>query len=75
MLQSLEGIYRNGKIELREKPRRLRKARVIVTFLPEGREAAEKPNLTRKEAAEWRAKLAAWEEDWNAPGMEDYDRV
>ena len=30
--------------------------------------------LTMREAAELRGKLAAWEEDWNAPGMEAYDR-
>lgn len=30
--------------------------------------------LTLREAAEMRGKLAAWEEDWNAPGMEVYDR-
>jgi len=30
--------------------------------------------LTLREAAEVRGKLAAWEEDWNAPGMEAYDR-
>ena len=31
--------------------------------------------LSVAEAAELRAKLAAWEADWNAPGMELYDRV
>ena len=36
--------------------------------------AASSP-LTLHEAAEWRGKLAAWEEDWNAPGMEAYDRA
>jgi len=30
--------------------------------------------LTLREAAELRGKLAAWEEDWNAPGMDVYDR-
>lgn len=30
--------------------------------------------LTLREAAETRGKLAAWEEDWNAPGMDAYDR-
>jgi hypothetical protein len=30
--------------------------------------------LTLRETAELRGKLAAWEEDWNAPGMEAYDR-
>ena len=31
------------------------------------------PPLTLRESAELRGKLAAWEEDWNAPGMEAYD--
>lgn len=31
------------------------------------------PTLTPDEAADLRGKLAAWEEDWNAPGMEAYD--
>ena len=30
--------------------------------------------LTLRESAEVHGKLAAWEEDWNAPGMEAYDR-
>jgi len=30
--------------------------------------------LTLQESTELRGKLAAWEEDWNAPGMEVYDR-
>lgn len=30
--------------------------------------------LTIHESVEVRATLAAWEEDWNAPGMEVYDR-
>ncbi len=30
--------------------------------------------LTLRDSAELRGRLAAWEEDWNAPGMEAYDR-
>jgi len=30
--------------------------------------------MTLSESAELRGKLAAWEEDWHAPGMEAYDR-
>ena len=28
-----------------------------------------------EEARDTRARLAAWEEDWDAPGMEAYDRL
>jgi hypothetical protein len=34
MLNTVEGIYRNGKIELAETPAEVTEARVIVTFLP-----------------------------------------
>ena len=30
--------------------------------------------LTLRETVELRGKLASWDEDWNAPGMEAYDR-
>ena len=30
--------------------------------------------LTMHEAAELRGRLAAWEEDWDSPGMEVYDQ-
>jgi hypothetical protein len=30
--------------------------------------------LTLHESIEMRGKLAAWEDDWNAPGMEAYDQ-
>ena len=69
MLKTMEAIYRNGKVEFMEKPPKLREARVIVTFLPAKPRI---PVLTKSEAAEMRGKLAAWEEDWNAPGMEAY---
>jgi len=46
---------------------------VIVTFLPTTPDQVGSPPLALEELAELRGKLAAWEEDWNAPGMEDYD--
>ena len=41
MLQAIEGIYRNGRVELREKPPHIRTARVIVTFLEDDADAPE----------------------------------
>jgi hypothetical protein len=32
-------------------------------------------SLTLQETAGLRGKFSAWEEDWNAPGMEAYDRA
>ena len=70
MIQTVEGVFRNGKIELLETPAEIKEARVIVTFLPE---QAGPPSLTTEEMAELEGKLEAWQEDWNAPGMEAYD--
>jgi hypothetical protein len=42
MLRSVEGIYRNGEVELFERPQDLQEARVIVTFLA-------KPQTPREE--------------------------
>jgi hypothetical protein len=70
MIQTVEGVFRNGKIELLETPAEINEARVIVTFLPE---QARPPTLTAEEVAELEVKLEAWQEDWNAPGMEAYD--
>ncbi|WP_250123536.1 hypothetical protein [Chroococcidiopsis sp. CCMEE 29] len=33
MLQAVEGIYRNGKIELLETPHNIQESRVLITFL------------------------------------------
>lgn len=34
MLGTVEGVYENGKVELREIPPGVSRARVLVTFLP-----------------------------------------
>jgi hypothetical protein len=34
VLTAVEGIYKNGEVELSERPEGLLEARVIVTFLP-----------------------------------------
>jgi hypothetical protein len=74
MLKCVEGIYRNGEVELLEAPPNVTEARVIVAFL-EPSPGATRPALSREELAELRGKLAAWEEDWNAPGMVAYDAL
>jgi hypothetical protein len=73
MIQTVEGIFRNGKVELLEEPANVQEARVIVTFLPGDLSALGEPSFTADELADLRGKLQAWEEDWNAPGMEAYD--
>lgn len=77
MLTSVRGIYRKGKIKLYEPAPDVSEAEVIVTFLP----GDERPidlrsrGIRKAEAAELRRRLAPFDEDWNAPGMEAYDRL
>lgn len=73
MMTSVPGIFRDGKIELLEAPPDLKEAKVIVTFLPAAPGQPQPPAFTPEELADLRGKFAAWEEDWNAPGMEAYD--
>ena len=47
---------------------------VLVTFLETGTADPSAPSLSPEQVANLRGKLAAWEEDWNAPGMEAYDQ-
>ena len=47
-LLALEGVYEDGKIELKEHPTGVSRARVVVTFLPEEKSVA---NETARRAA------------------------
>ena len=74
MLECVEGVFRNGRVELLEKPETSGESRVLVTFLGKSPNGSGGPQMSNAELIESRSKLAAWEEDWNAPGMEAYDR-
>jgi hypothetical protein len=39
MTQAVEGIYRNGVIELLQMPQNIQESRVLITFLPSASEA------------------------------------
>ncbi len=71
--KSIEGIYRNGKIELRETPADVDEARVIVTFVPEGSIDLSDRGIDEIAAANLRARLQAFAEDWELPEMGAYD--
>lgn len=74
MLTSITGVYRDGRIELAEAPRDMPdETRVIVTFLASGQIALPPRGIDEARAAELRARLAAFAEDWDSPEMEDYD--
>ena len=75
MLKSIEGVYRDGKVELLEAPDDLGESRVIVTFLSPGSVDMRTRGIDEKQAAELRARLQAFTEDWESPMMEAYDAL
>jgi hypothetical protein len=76
MLKSVEGIYRDGKVELLETPEDLTEARVIVTFLPSAALVdLRERDISEEQAAELRARLRCFAEDWDRPDMAGYDAL
>jgi hypothetical protein len=74
MYKTIPGTYRSGVVRLAEPPPDLPESPVLVTFLKAEGGQMNAPALEPEQIAELRGKLAAWEEDWNAPGMEAYDK-
>jgi hypothetical protein len=74
MLKSVEGVYRDGKIELTEHPRDVRdETRVIVTFLETSHIDLQARGIDEAQAAELRAQLGTFAEEWDSPDMAIYD--
>lgn len=76
MLKSVEGIFRNGKVELLEPPPGPQESRVVVTFLS-AREPVDLKDrgIDEVKAADLRARLRSFQEDWNRPDMDVYDEL
>ena len=74
MLKTIEGIYRQGRIELTEEPRDVREeTRVLVTFLEPNLIDLRARGIDEAQAAELCARLATFTEDWESPEMSIYD--
>ncbi len=74
MLISVQGVYRDGKIELTEQPKNIpEEARVIVTFLESGGIDLSAREIDQEQAGELRARLETFSEDWDSPEMSIYD--
>ena len=71
---TVEGIYRNGAIELTEKPSAdISQARVLVTFLEAKEIDLAARGIGPAQAADLRHRLSAIAEDWDSPEMDIYD--
>ena len=74
MLKTIEGIYRNGKIELSGIPNEvLDETPVIVTFLSHSPVNLRDRGIDEKQALSLRGRLSAFAEDWGSKEMEIYD--
>ena len=74
MLKTVEGVYRGGQIELAEPPQGIDdETRLLVTFLTSNRVDLRARGIDEAQAADLRARLAAFAQDWESPEMEAYD--
>ena len=73
MLTSVEGGYRDGKVELLEPPPPNAAGRVLVTFLSPTTIDLASRGIDERQASDLRRRLAAFAEDWDRPEMDVYD--
>lgn len=74
MLTAIQGVYRGGKIILATAPSNVREETpVIVTFLEPNAIDLRARGIDEAQAADLRARLATFAEDWESPEMSVYD--
>jgi hypothetical protein len=65
MLTAIQGIYRDGKIQLTEIPRNVDDdTPVIVTFLTSGTVSLAARGIDEEQAADLRARLTTFAQEW-----------
>jgi hypothetical protein len=76
MVKSVEGIYRNGKVELVEPLTEAEGSRVIVTWVhPAETVDLRERGIDESQAADLRRRLAPFAEDWDRAEMAVYDEL
>ena len=72
----MEGIYRNGQLQLLESVPPDTEGRVIVTFLGQsGRVDLADHHIDEDQAADLRHRLKAVADDWDRSEMDAYDAI
>ena len=71
---TVEGTYKNGKVELVETPPQVNQSRVLVTFLETSGVDLRARGIDEAQAAELRARLKTFAEDWERPEADIYDK-
>lgn len=75
-MKSVEGVYRNGKVELLEPLAEAEGSRVIVTWIQSaGPVDLRQRGIDETQAADLRRRLAPFAEDWDRPEMAAYDEL
>ena len=74
MLISVEGVYRNGRVELTESPSNVPEGTcVIVTFVGTNDVDLASQGIDREQAEVLRSSLTTFSDDWDSPEMSIYD--
>ena len=73
-MRTIEGVYREGKVELDELPNDVgEEVPVLVTFLESHRVDLRAHGIDEAHAAELRARLSTFAADWDGTEMDVYD--
>jgi hypothetical protein len=70
---TVEGTYKDGKVELANQPPEISESRVLVTFLESKDVDLGSRGFSEAEAAELRARLKTFAEDWGRAEDSIYD--
>ncbi|MGK7898487.1 MAG: hypothetical protein AB4372_33945 [Xenococcus sp. (in: cyanobacteria)] len=74
MLTSVEGVYRNGRVELTEQPKNIPEGTsVIVTFVSSNDIDLASQGIGREQAKILRESLATFSDYWDSDEMSIYD--
>lgn len=74
MLRSVEGVLRDGQVQLPELPSDVRDGTpVIVTFMAPRTIDLRARGIDEAPAAELRGRLTTFVDDWDSPAMDAYD--
>ncbi|MDQ3710677.1 MAG: hypothetical protein M3388_00425 [Acidobacteriota bacterium] len=74
---TVEGIYKDGKIELLKTVSEVKQSKVLITFLESSDVDLRTLGISKEEASELREKFATFE-DWDDPSLDvynDYDNA
>lgn len=76
MPRIIQGVYRDGRVELAEPPPDAGPSRVVVAFLDETEPVDLRARgIDEKQAADLRSRLSAFAADWDRPEMDAYDAL